>query len=107
LEEVEMKTVTTVMLVLTTLVVFGCITQEKSSGETGQPTTPPGVSLHAAALRGNIDAVRKHIKAGLDLNEKDEYGSAASIVAAIFGTTEVAMASIEAVADTKISDNYR
>ena len=100
-----MKTVTTAMLVVTLLIVVGCRTQENASKETGQPSKPPDVSLHEAALQGNIDAVRQHIKAGSDLNEKDAYGSSPLIVAATFGKTEVARALIEAGADMKISDN--
>ena len=79
-----MKTVTTAMLVVTLLIVVGCRTQENASKETGQPSKPPDVSLHEAALQGNIDAVRQHIKAGSDLNEKDAYGSSPLIVAVLF-----------------------
>jgi ankyrin repeat protein len=70
-----MKTVTTAMLVVTLLIVGGWRKQANSSEEKGQPSKPPGVSLHVAALQGNIDAIRQHIKAGSDLNEKDVYGS--------------------------------
>jgi len=101
-----MKTVTTAMLVVTLLVVVGFGMQANSSEEKGQPSRPPGVSLHLAALQGNIDAIRQHIKAGSGLNEKDAYGNTPLIVAVIFGKTEVARALIEAGADTKIRDNY-
>jgi len=100
-----MKTVTTAMLVVTLLIVVGCRTLENSSKEKGQPSKPPGVSLHEAALQGNIDAIRQHIEAGSDLNEKDAYGSSPLIVATTFGKTKVARALIEAGADMKISNN--
>jgi len=100
-----MKTVTTVMLIVTLLIVVGCGTQEKSSKETRQPPKSPDVSLHEAALQGTIVAVRQHIEAGSDLNEKDVYGSSPLIIATTFGKTEVARALIEAGADMKISDN--
>jgi CubicO group peptidase (beta-lactamase class C family) len=58
-----------------------------------------------AALQGNIEAVRQHIKAGTDLNEKDAYGSSPLIIATTFGKTEVARALIEAGADMNISNN--
>jgi CubicO group peptidase (beta-lactamase class C family) len=106
LEEVEMKTVTTAMLAVTLLIGVGWGNQANSSGEKGKPSKPPGVSLHMAALKGNIEAVRQHIKAGSDLNEKDAYGSTPLIVATVFGKTEVARALIEAGADMKIRDNY-
>jgi len=100
-----MKTVMTAMLVVTLLIVVSCATLENSSKETGQPSKPPDVSLHEAALQGNVDAVRQHIKAGSDLNEKDIYGSTPLIVAATFGKTEVARAVIDAGADINIPNN--
>jgi len=91
-----MKTVMTAILVVTLLIVAGCGKQES-------PT--PHVSLHVAALQGNIDEIQKHIKAGSDLNEKDVYGSSPLIIAVTFGKTEVARALIEAGADMKIKNN--
>ena len=96
-EEVAMRTVATAMLVVTLLTPpMVC----------GQENPTPSVSLHVAALQGNIEAIRQHIKAGSDLNERDAYGSTPLIIATTFGKTEVARALIEAGADMKIRDNY-
>jgi CubicO group peptidase (beta-lactamase class C family) len=65
----------------------------------------PAVSIHLAALQGNIEAVQQHIKAGSDLNEKDMWGSTPLIIAATFGKTEVARALIEAGADLNLTNN--
>jgi CubicO group peptidase (beta-lactamase class C family) len=100
-----MKTVTTAMLAVTLLIVVGCAPLEYSSREAEQPPKPPGVSLHVAALQGNIDAVRQYIKAGSDLNEKDAYGSTPLTIAITFGKAKVARALIEAGADMEIRDN--
>jgi len=91
-----MKTVTTAMLVVTLLFIVDCGKQENPI---------PSVSLHGAALQGNIEAVRQHIKAGSDLNEKDAYGSSPLIVSTTFGKTEVAGALIEAGADMNTTNN--
>ena len=91
-----MKTVTTAVLAVTLLIAAGCGKREHSA---------PGVSLHIAALQGNIDAIRQHIKAGSDLNAKDAYGSTPLIIAAVFGKSEVALALIEAGADLNIKNN--
>ena len=104
MEKSAMKTVTT-MLVFILLTVAGCGKQEDSSKEKGESPKPPGVSLHVAALQGNIDAVRQHIKAGSDLNQKDAYGSSPLIIAITFGKTEVAKALIDAGADMKVKNN--
>jgi len=96
-----MKTVTTAILIITVLAVGGCPKQENSDNE----QRAPRVSLHAAALQGNLDAIRQHINAGSELNKKDAYGSSPLIVAVTFGKTEVAKALIEAGADLEITNN--
>ena len=70
-----------------------------------QDAPAPSVSIHLAALQGNTEAVREHIKAGSDLNARDPYGSTPLIIAATFGTTEVARALIEAGADLDTTNN--
>ncbi len=70
-----------------------------------QQQAAPAVGLHMAALTGNVQAVRRHIAAGSDLNAKDAFGSAPLIVAATFGRTEVAKALIEGGADLDLTNN--
>ena len=91
-----MKTLTPVILIVSLLTAAGCAKQEN-------PT--PRVSLHAAALQGNIDVIQQHIKAGSDLDKYDVYGSTPLIIAITFGRTEVAKALIEAGADMTIPNN--
>ncbi|KPK82640.1 MAG: hypothetical protein AMS27_14435, partial [Bacteroides sp. SM23_62_1] len=66
---------------------------------------PPNMDIHTAALLGDIKAISQHIKAGSDLDEKDEYGSTPLIIAATFGKTEVAEALIGAGADMSCRNN--
>ena len=48
---------------------------ESDSGESQQPTAKaPDISIHKAAKEGNIEAVKKHIAAGTDVNVKDDSG---------------------------------
>jgi len=101
-----MKTAVTTVLALA-LIFFTAVSygnQEKSSEDIKQPLKPPGLNLHLAALEGNIDAIRHHIKAGSNLNEKDMFGSTPLIIAATFGKTEVARALLEAGADMTIGN---
>ncbi|MHC4437645.1 MAG: ankyrin repeat domain-containing protein [Planctomycetota bacterium] len=91
-----MKPVITAILAASLLIIAGCEKQEN-------PT--PHVSIHIAALQGNIDAICQHIDVGSDLNEKDAYGSTPLIIAATFGKTEVARALIDAGADMKITNS--
>ncbi len=96
-----MKAITQVMLVAALVAGFGCRRQEESR----TTSTPPHVSIHLAALQGHIDAIRQHIEAGSNLDEKDQYGSSPLIIAATFGRTEVARALIDAGADTEVRNN--
>ncbi len=67
--------------------------------------TSPKVDIYAAALTGDLDAIRQHIKAGTDLNKKDAYGSTPLVIAITFGKKDVAIALIEAGADVNLLNN--
>jgi hypothetical protein len=95
-ENKTMKATMTTILVVLLITAAGCTKEE-------DPT--PHVSLHVAALQGNIDEIQKHIKAGSDLSEKDAYGSSPLIIAITFDKTDVARTLIEAGADLKVANN--
>ena len=66
----------------------------------------PDVGLHDAAMQGNLEAIRQHIKAGSDLNEKDPMsGASPMIVATVFGQIEALKALIEGGADVDYRNN--
>jgi len=97
-----MKTLTTAVLVVTLLTFTGCGKQESSQ----TAPKPPSAGLIEAAASGNLDAIRQHIKAGSDLNEKEpSRGSSPLITAAAFGQTEAARVLIEAGADVNYKNN--
>jgi ankyrin repeat protein len=55
---------------------------------------------------GNLEAIRQHIEAGSDLNEKEPMGGSSPMITAItFGKTEVALALIAAGADVNFKNN--
>lgn len=96
-----MKTLTTVMLIASLIIVTGCNKKDDSDVE----VRPPHVSLQIAAIQGNVDAVNQHIDFGSDLDVKDEYGSTPLVIAATFGKTNAALALIEAGADVEVTNN--
>ena len=68
--------------------------------------SPPTIGLHDAVLTGDLEAVRRQIEAGADLDEKDPLGgSSPLIIAATFGRTEVAKVLIEAGVDLDQRNN--
>lgn len=103
-----MRTAMTLLAALL-LAFTGCGQQENAAEEKTQPETAqvPGViELHTAAATGNLEAIRKHIEVGSDLNVRDPQGGACPLsTAALFGQTEAALALIEAGADINCVGN--
>ncbi|MFT5095319.1 MAG: hypothetical protein ACI93T_004166, partial [Porticoccaceae bacterium] len=68
----------------------------------------PEVSVFDAAGSGNIDAIKQHIAAGTDIEQKQPgTGSTPLIIACVMGQTEVAEALIEAGAAIEAQNNER
>ncbi|MDC0064902.1 ankyrin repeat domain-containing protein [Verrucomicrobia bacterium] len=44
-------------------------------GESESTAKAPDISIHEAAGTGNIEALKQHLAAGTDVNEKDNYKS--------------------------------
>jgi len=98
------KTLSILMIVTTFVIFFSCQGQNKKENQqimetSVSETKPPALDIHAATFMGNLEAINQHIKAGSDLNEKDQYGSTPLTIAATFNKTDVALALINAGAD--------
>jgi len=66
----------------------------------------PTISIWQAAMTGNTAAVERHISAGTDLDQGEEFGGSTSLtLAAIFGQNDVAKILIDAGADLEIRNN--
>ena len=66
----------------------------------------PDVDLHTAVLTDNMEAVKQHIAAGSNLNEKDPFGGSSPLItASLFGKPEAAKVLIEAGADVNFQNN--
>lgn len=69
-------------------------------------TAAPAIDIHTAVLTNNVDAVKQHIAAGSNLNERDPFGGSSPLItAALFGKTEMAKTLIEAGADVNFQNN--
>jgi len=76
--------------------------EEQNTVEQQQISTMgiPAMSIHAAAIQGNIDVIMQHITAGSDVNAPEpSAGSTPLITASLFGKTEVVKALLNAGAD--------
>lgn len=66
----------------------------------------PGVDIHTAVLTDNLDALKQHIQAGTNINEKDPYGGSSPLIsAAVFGKPDAAKILIDAGADVNFQNN--
>ncbi len=110
---VNVKTVITAMLIV---FILGTAFQQKPlNDETEKAETVVAnenvvnqqeMSLHAAAVTGNLEAVKAHISAGSDLNEKETAGGSSPLMSAcVFGHTKVAFALINAGANINQTNN--
>ena len=94
----------TTLLVLTACKEKNAIAQGASVSQT--KVKPPKIDIHTAIFTDNMEALKQHIAAGSNLNEKDPMGgSSPLIVACLFGKTEMAKVLIEAGADLNFQNN--
>jgi len=83
-----------------------------SSTDKAQPTVAQSelpatsIGLHEAVLQGNVEAIRRHINAGANLDVKDPSGGSSPLItAAVFGKTEIALLLIQSGALVDFQNN--
>lgn len=77
--------------------------QRSKTGDVSRPL--PGISLHEAILKDDIETVKQYIRACSDLDDQESSaGSSPLITAAVFGRTEAARLLIEAGADVNLKN---
>jgi ankyrin repeat protein len=80
--------------------------QSEKDVTTTSKVEQPQMDIQTAILSGNLEMVKQHIKAGTDINMKDQMtGSTPLITAITFDKTEIAKALINADADLAIKNN--
>ena len=63
------------------------------------------MGLHSAVIEGNLEVVEQHIRAGTDLDIKENSGGSSPLIsAALFGKTEIALALIKAGASVNFQN---
>ena len=92
-------------LLITTLFAALLIGCGKKEEETSKPA-PPDMDIFKAAGEGNLDALKQHIAAGTDLNQRTKDGQKTTplIAAAGVGQADAAKMLIEAKADLNLQN---
>ena len=85
---------------ITILILSSC------SQSAAQKEGAPDVDLQTAVVTGNTEAVKQHIAAGTDLNQRDPFGGSSPLItAAVFDKREIAALLIDAGADINFQNN--
>lgn len=92
---------------LFSIILIGIMCLSTSCDSNGQTTDKSSTkalktNIHEAAFVGNTQALKAHIEAKTDLNQKDAYGSAPLTIAAIFNKPDIARLLIDAGADINV-----
>jgi len=99
------------MLFLTLLLTSSCAQSDKKTSsdniaKTTKTIDKPSIDIHGAVLTGNLDAVKQHIEAGTDIDQKEAMsGSTPLMTAATFNKPEIAKVLINADADLSVKNN--
>ncbi len=92
--------------VLIMLIIVGACKDKRATAQQSSQTKTPAVDIHTAVVSGNVDAIKQHIAAGTNINEKDPYGGSSPLISAsLFGKTEIAKMLIDAGADINVQNN--
>src|SRR5687768_18276294 len=105
----SLKAIIRITLMATLLTVAACGSKQESAAVDTTAiakVNAPQIDIHTAVVTGNIEALKQHISAGSNINEKDPFGGSSPLISAsVFGKTEEARVLIDAGADLNFQNN--
>lgn len=95
------------ILLFTMSLLMSCDNSQDTNGTAAISTVkPPKIDIHSAVISNNIDAIKQHVLAGTDLNQKDPFGGSSPLIsAALFEKKDIVKILIEAGADLNFKNN--
>lgn len=95
---------------LSSFLYLGFIVLLSSCGSESQTKKPakeaPSVDIHTAVITDNIEALKQHIAAGTNINEKDPFGGSSPLISAsLFDKKEAAKILLDAGADINFQNS--
>ena len=108
----SLKALTQLSFLAAVLVIVSCTTKESGAQKKDETATtksgvkPPEIDIHTAVITENKEALKQHIAAGSNINEKDPFGGSSPLISAsVFGKPEMAKILIDAGADIDFQNN--
>jgi len=102
----KQNTLYNMLLLVLTLLIASCGSKDSTAQNKKSETEAPAMDIHTAVSTGNAKAVKQHIAAGTNINEKDPFGGSSPLIsAALFGKTDIAKILIDAGADINFQNN--
>jgi uncharacterized protein len=97
-------------LILLICLLTSCTNNDATAQQKKPVTTndkvDPKVDIHTAVATGNIDAVKQHIAAGTDIDQKDALGGSSPLITAcLYAQNAIAKLLIEAGANINFQNN--
>jgi ankyrin repeat protein len=101
---------TTKAVFLIAIIFLSSCSDRKASAQKGNApastSKAPSVDIHTAVVSGNVEAIKQHVAAGSNINEKDPFGGSSPLISAsLFGKTDIAKILIDAGADINVQNN--
>lgn len=99
------------ILLLTVLLTSACAQSDKKittsdTTEVKKTVEKPAIDIHTAIISGNLEAVKQHMEAGTDINQKEAMSGSTPLMSAVtFNKPEIVKALIDAHADLSIKNN--
>lgn len=88
------------------LAMTSCTDKKSEASDSKTGVKAPEVDIHTAVITGNLEALKQHIAAGTNINEKDPFGGSSPLIsAAVFGKTAEAQVLVDAGADLNFQNN--
>jgi hypothetical protein len=104
------KSVTQIAFLSSLILLAACNTKhaegQNASTNAGKSVKAPDIDIHTAVVTGNKEALKQHIQAGTNINEKDPFGGSSPLISAcVFGKPDEAKILIDAGADLNFQNN--
>lgn len=99
------------ILLLTVLLTSACAQSDKKittsdTTEVKKTVEKPAIDIHTAIISGNLEAVKQHMEAGTDINQKEAMSGSTPLMSAVtFNKPKIVKALIDAHADLSIKNN--